>query len=45
MRSVGTLAHAWEQTEQGGRKRGPILMEDLWTYDSPPHRELPAANR
>jgi citrate synthase len=41
-RSVGILAHAWEQSQQGGRNKGPIPREYLWTYDGPPERELPA---
>lgn len=32
-RSVGILAHAWEQMEQGGRNKGPVPPEHLWTYD------------
>ena len=32
-RSVGILAHAWEQTEQGGRNKGPIPRRMIWTYD------------
>ena len=32
-RSVGILAHAWEQTEQGGRNKGPTPPEYRWTYD------------
>lgn len=44
-RSVGILSHAWEQTGQGGRNKGPIPREYLWTYDGPPGRELPAHNR
>ncbi|WP_142846276.1 citryl-CoA lyase [Telmatospirillum sp. J64-1] len=31
-RSVGALAHAWEQMEQGGRNKGPIPRQYLWTY-------------
>jgi citrate synthase len=31
-RSVGILAHAWEQTCQGGRNKGPIPRNLLWTY-------------
>jgi len=41
-RSVGILAHAWEQTGQGGRNKGPIPREYLWTYDGPPQRAVPA---
>ncbi|MBS0474123.1 MAG: citryl-CoA lyase [Proteobacteria bacterium] len=40
-RSVGILAHAWEQTQQGGRNKGPIPREYLWSYDGPPQREVP----
>lgn len=32
-RSVGILAHAWEQTEQGGRNKGPTPPGYRWTYD------------
>lgn len=32
-RSVGILAHAWEQTEQGGRNKGPIPPRFLYTYE------------
>ena len=44
-RSVGILAHAWEQTGQGGRNKGPIPREYLWTYDGPSQRPVPAALR
>lgn len=44
-RSVGILAHAWEQTGQGGRNKGPIPREYLWTYDGPSQRPVPAAPR
>ena len=40
-RSVGILAHAWEQTQQGGRNKGPIPREFIWTYDGPPKRSVP----
>jgi len=32
-RSVGILAHAWEQTEQGGRNKGPTPPGYRWTYE------------
>ncbi len=32
-RSVGILAHAWEQTIQGGRNKGPTPPNYRWTYD------------
>ena len=31
-RSVGILAHAWEQQNQGGRNKGPTPPEFLWNY-------------
>ena len=34
-RSVGLLAHAWEQTQQGGRNKGPIPRDYLWSYTGP----------
>lgn len=34
-RSVGILAHAWEQMEQGGRNKGPTPPAYRWTYDGP----------
>ncbi|WP_316014212.1 citryl-CoA lyase [Roseobacter sp. HKCCA0434] len=33
-RSVGILAHVWEQTEQGGRNKGPTPPAHRWTYDA-----------
>ncbi|CZF79058.1 Citrate synthase [Grimontia celer] len=39
-RSVGILAHAWEQTQQGGRNKGPIPRDLLWTYDGHPKRDM-----
>lgn len=34
-RSVGILAHAWEQMEQGVRIKGPTPRHYGWTYDGP----------
>lgn len=31
-RSVGILAHAWEQKQQGGRNKGPTPPSYRWTY-------------
>lgn len=31
-RSVGILAHAWEQSQQGGRNKGPTPPAYRWTY-------------
>lgn len=39
-RSVGILAHAWEQLQQDARNKGPIPREYLWTYDGPSARGL-----
>ncbi|USH03502.1 citryl-CoA lyase [Grimontia kaedaensis] len=39
-RSVGILAHAWEQTGQGGRNKGPIPRNLLWSYTGPEKRDL-----
>lgn len=44
-RSVGILAHAWEQTGQGGRNKGPIPREYLWDYDGPSQRPVPTFER
>lgn len=41
-RSVGILSHAWEQTQEGGRNKGPIPREYLWNYDGPAKREVPS---
>lgn len=32
-RSVGILAHAWEQSQQGERNKGPTPPAHRWTYD------------
>jgi citrate synthase len=34
-RSVGILAHAWEQMQQGGRNKGPTPPAYRWTYTGP----------
>lgn len=34
-RSVGILAHAWEQQQQGGRNKGPTPPTYRWTYTGP----------
>jgi citrate synthase len=39
-RSVGILAHAWEQTQHGGRNKGPVPPRFLYTYDGPGLRHL-----
>jgi citrate synthase len=40
-RSVGILAHAWEQMQDPARNKGPLPREWLWTYDGPPPRSVP----
>lgn len=34
-RSVGILAHAWEQMQEGGRNKGPTPPGYRWTYTGP----------
>ncbi len=34
-RSVGLLAHAWEQMNQGARNKGPTPPQYRWRYDGP----------
>ncbi len=40
-RSVGILAHAWEQKQQGGRIKGPMPKEIDYRYVGPARRDLP----
>lgn len=42
-RAVGILAHAWEQTTQGGRIKGPMPPSIPYTYTGPRERHLPGA--
>jgi citrate synthase len=44
-RSVGILAHAWEQTQQGGRIKGPQAKLLNYTYDGPPRRDVPTLDQ
>jgi citrate synthase len=39
-RSVGILAHAWEQGQQGGRIKGPMPKSIPYTYTGPAMRHL-----
>ena len=39
-RSVGILAHAWEQSQRPERNKGPLPREWLWAYTGTPAREL-----
>lgn len=40
-RSVGLLAHAWEQMQQGERIKGPLPKAWVPTYSGPAPREVP----
>lgn len=40
-RSVGALAHAYEETQSGERNKGPMPRHLLWTYDGMSPREVP----
>ena len=40
-RSVGALAHAFEEMQSGQRSKGPIPRQLIWTYTGPAPRELP----
>ena len=42
-RSVGILAHAWEQKQRGRRIMGPMPPEIPFQYSGPARRDLPAA--
>ena len=44
-RSVGILAHAWEQTQQGGRNKGPMPRAFLPTYGGAAPRPVPPQER
>ncbi|WP_110597907.1 citryl-CoA lyase [Salinicola lusitanus] len=44
-RSVGILAHAWEQQCQGGRNKGPMPKGWLWPYGGPAPRPVPGRDR
>uniref|UniRef100_UPI0024A70DAF citrate/2-methylcitrate synthase n=1 Tax=Mesorhizobium mediterraneum TaxID=43617 RepID=UPI0024A70DAF len=40
-RSVGILAHAWEQSQQSDRNKGPLPREWLWAYTGTQVRPFP----
>lgn len=44
-RSVGILAHAWEQKQQGERGKGPMPKEIPYTYTGHPPRTVPEEKR
>jgi citrate synthase len=39
-RSVGALAHAFEELLSGERNKGPIPRQLIWTYTGPPACKL-----
>ena len=41
-RSVGALAHAFEEMQSGERNKGPMPRRSIWTYTGPPPRRLEA---
>jgi citrate synthase len=41
-RSVGALAHAFEEMQSGERNKGPMPRDLIWTYTGPPARKLGA---
>jgi len=40
-RSVGILAHAWEQKQRGRRIMGPMPRDVPYRYSGPPRRDVP----
>ena len=38
-RSVGALAHAYEEMQSGERSKGPIPRHLIWNYTGPPPRK------
>jgi citrate synthase len=44
-RSVGILAHAWEEEQSGSRIKGPLPKSVLAHYDGPRRREVPQGGR
>jgi citrate synthase len=44
-RSVGALAHAWEESRSGHRNKGPIPRHLLWNYHGPKARRLKTSSK
>ena len=40
-RSVGALAHAYEEMQSGERSKGPIPRHLIWNYTGPKPRDVP----
>jgi len=44
-RSVGALAHAWEESQSGERNKGPLPRHLLWQYRGPGARMVKSKRR
>lgn len=44
-RALGILAHAWEETRQGGRLKGPMPRDIPYRYRGAPRRAVPDRRR
>lgn len=44
-RSVGILAHAWEERQSGARINGPVPRDQLPAYTGPAMRSRPVSPR
>jgi citrate synthase len=44
-RSVGALAHAWEESQSGERNKGPMPRHLLWQYKGPAARPMKKKRR
>ena len=44
-RSVGALAHAFEEMQSGERSKGPIPRHMIWSYTGPPPRAVPKKSK
>ena len=44
-RSVGALAHAYEEMGSGERNKGPIPRHLIWTYTGPSPRPVPSGEK
>lgn len=44
-RSVGALAHAWEESQSGQRNKGPTPRHLLWNYQGPKARRLKTGSK
>lgn len=44
-RSVGALAHAWEESQSGMRNKGPVPRDQLAAYTGAPPRHIPTTGQ